>query len=195
MEQPHKIINPCGSFKLIQSIWIFHSDKSKAYLDYLRTCAQKCLLVQRSSILKDGWKKTNRNLERHYDASHSGFLHAKNTYIASYSSSGASHIIIRAYISKIADSTISAGVSKNSYSKARCVCNASIIFMELPSNLRNIHVFNASFDITITFPFYLKYSQTVLQDLSKERTFSKNFRLFYLSVSVRFTKTNIRSYN
>ena len=84
------------------------------------------------------------------------------------SSSAVVHIIIRAYISKIADPTISAGVSKNSYSKARCVCNASIIFMELPSNLRNIHVFNASFDITITFPFYLKYSQTVLQDLSVE---------------------------
>ena len=111
------------------------------------------------------------------------------------SSSAVVHIIIRAYISKIADPTISAGVSKNSYSKARCVCNASIIFMELPSNLRNIHVFNASFDITITFPFYLKYSQTVLQDLSKERTFSKIFRFFYLFVSVRFTKTNIRSYN
>ena len=94
------------------------------------------------------------------------------------SSSAVVHIIIRAYISKIADPTISAGVSKNSYSKARCVCNASIIFMELPSNLRNIHVFNASFDITITFPFYLKYSQTVLQDLSEERTFSKNFRIF-----------------
>ena len=59
------------------------------------------------------------------------------------------------YISKIADSTISAGVSKNSYSKARCVCNASIIFMEPPFNLRNIHDSNASFDITITFPFYL----------------------------------------
>ena len=99
------------------------------------------------------------------------------------------------YISKIADSTIFAGVSKNSYSKARCVCNASIIFMELPSNLRNIHVFNASFDITITFPFYLKYSQTVLQDLSKERTFSKISRFYYRFVSVRFTKTNIRSYN
>ena len=85
------------------------------------------------------------------------------------------------YISKIADSTISAGVSKNSYSKARCVCNASIIFMEPPSNLRNIHDSNASFDITITFPFYLKYSQTVLQDLSKERTFSKNSDFFTYS--------------
>ena len=82
------------------------------------------------------------------------------------------------YISKIADSTISAGVSKNSYSKARCVCNASIIFVLLLSNLRTIHDSNASFDITITFPFYLKYSQTVLQDLSEERTFSKNFRIF-----------------
>ena len=95
-----------------------------------------------------------------------------------YSLSGTSHSIIREYISKIADSTISAGVSKNSYSKAKCVCNASIIFMEPPSNLRNIHDSNASFDITITFPFYLKYSQTVLQDLSEERTFSKNFRIF-----------------
>ena len=85
------------------------------------------------------------------------------------------------YISKIADSTISAGVSKNSYSKARCVCNASIIFMEPPSNLRNIHDSNTSFDITITFPFYLKYSQTVLQDLSKERTFSKNSDFFTYS--------------
>ena len=99
------------------------------------------------------------------------------------------------YISKIADSTISAGVSKNSYSKARCVCNASIIFMEPTSNLRNIHDSNASFDITITFPFYLKYSQKVLQDLSKERTFSKISRFYYRFVSVRFTKTNIRSYN
>ena len=84
---------------------------------------------------------------------------------------------------------------KNSYSKARCVCNASIIFVLLLSNLRNIHDSNASFDITLTFPFYLKYSQSVLQDLSEDRTFSKNFRLFYLSVSVRFTKTNVRSYN
>ena len=99
------------------------------------------------------------------------------------------------YISKIADSTISAGVSKNLYSKAKCVCNASIIFMEPPSNLRNIHDSNASLDITITFPFYLKYSQTVLQDLSKERTFSKISRFYYRFVSVRFTKTNIRSYN
>lgn len=80
-------------------------------------------------------KKTNRNETRHSDVLHSGFLHAKNTYIAPYSSSGASRIIIRAYISKIADSTISAGVSKNSYSKAKCVCNASIIFMESPSNI------------------------------------------------------------
>ena len=112
-----------------------------------------------------------------------------------YLSSRVPHITIRVYISKIADSTISAGVSKNSCSIARCVCNASIIFVLLPSNLRNILDSNASFDITITFPFYLKYSQTVLQDLSKERTFSKNFRLFYLSVSVRFTKTNVRSYN
>ena len=111
------------------------------------------------------------------------------------SSSAIVHIIIREYISKIADSTISAGVSKNSYSKAKCVCNASIIFMEPPSNLRNIHDSNASFDITITFPFYLKYSQTVLQDLSKERTFSKISRFYYRFVSVRFTKTNIRSYN
>ena len=95
------------------------------------------------------------------------------------SSSAVVQIIIREYISKIADSTISAGGSKNSYSKARCVCNASIIFMELPSNLRNIHVFNASFDITITFPFYLKYSQTVLQDLSGYRKFSTNFQTFY----------------
>ena len=117
------------------------------------------------------------------------------SYSPFYSSSAVEHIIIRAYISKIADSTISAGVSKNSYSIARCVCNASIIFMEPPSNLRNIHDSNTSFDITITFPFYLKYSQTVLQDLSKERNFSKIFRFFYLFVSVRFKKTNIRSYN
>ena len=99
------------------------------------------------------------------------------------------------YISKIADSTISAGVSNILYSKAKCICSALTIFMEPPSNLRNIHDSNASLDITITFPFYLKYSQTVLQDLSKERTFSKISRFYYRFVSVRFTKTNIRSYN
>ncbi len=139
--------------------------------------------------------KIKRNEERCSDASHSVFLCFTIAYPTLYSSSRISQLTIRAYISKIADSTISAGVSKNSYSKAKCVCNASIIFMEPPSNLRNIHDSNASFDITITFPFYLKYSQTVLQDLSKERNFSKNFRIFHLSVSVRFTKTNIRSYN
>ena len=85
-----------------------------------------------------------------------------------------SHISIRVYISKIADSTRSAGISNI----AKCICNASIIFMEPPSNLRNIHDSNASLDITITYPFYLKYSQTVLQGLSQERTFSKNFRIF-----------------
>ena len=73
------------------------------------------------------------------------------------------------YISKIADSTISAGVSKNSYSKARCICNASIIFVVLPSNLRNILDSSASFDIPITFPFYLKYPQNLPEDLFMRR--------------------------
>ena len=73
------------------------------------------------------------------------------------------------YISKIADSTISAGVSKNSYSKARCVCNASIIFVVLPSNLRNILDSSASFDIPITFPFYLKYPQNLPEFLFMNR--------------------------
>ena len=73
------------------------------------------------------------------------------------------------YISKIADSTISAGVSKNLYSKAKCVCNASIIFREPPSNLRNILDSSASFDIPITFPFYLKYPQNLPEDLFMRR--------------------------
>ena len=73
------------------------------------------------------------------------------------------------YISKIADSTISAGVSKNLYSKAKCVCNASIIFVVLPSNLRNILDSSASFDIPITFPFYLKYPQNLPEDLFVNR--------------------------
>ena len=99
------------------------------------------------------------------------------------------------YISKIADSTISAGVSKNSYSKARCVCNASIIFMEPPSNLRNIHDSNASLDITITFPFYLKYPQNLPEFLFMNRKVYRYSLLFLISTHVRFTKTNIRSYN
>ena len=73
------------------------------------------------------------------------------------------------YISKIADSIISAGVSKNSYSKAKCVCNASIIFVVLPSNLRNILDSSASVDIPITFPFYLKYPQNLPEDLFMRR--------------------------
>ena len=85
------------------------------------------------------------------------------------SSSAVVHIIIRAYISKIADSTISAGVSKNSYSKARCICNASVIFVVLPSNLRNILDSSASVDIPITFPFYLKYPQNLPEDLFMRR--------------------------
>ena len=99
------------------------------------------------------------------------------------------------YISKIADSTISAGVSKNLYSKAKCVCNASIIFMEPPSNLRNIHDSNASLDITITFPFYLKYPQNLPEFLFMNRKVYRYSLLFLISTHVRFTKTNIRSYN
>ena len=99
------------------------------------------------------------------------------------------------YISKIADSTISAGVSNILYSKAKCICSALTIIAGSSANLMNILVFSESFGITLTFPFYLKYTRIILQGLSEERTFSKNFRLFYLSVSVRFTKTNIRSYN
>ena len=111
------------------------------------------------------------------------------------SSSAIVHIIIREYISKIADSTISVGVSKNLYSKAKCVCNASIIFMEPPSNLRNIHDSNASLDITITFPFYLKYPQNLPEFLFMNRKVYRYSLLFLISTHVRFTKTNIRSHN
>ena len=99
------------------------------------------------------------------------------------------------YISKIADSTISAGVSKNSYSKARCICNASVIFVVLPSNLRNILDSSASFDIPITLPFYLKYPQNLPEFLFMNRKVYRYSLLFLISTHVRFTKTNKSSYN
>ena len=74
-----------------------------------------------------------------------------------------SHVSIRVYISKIAVSTIPAGVSNILYSKAKCICNTLTIIDGPVSNVMNILVFSASFGIT-----YVKIETKKIPLLGKE---------------------------
>lgn len=68
------------------------------------------------------------------------------------------------YIKKV-DSRILASDRKFFYSKTKCIYSALTIIVGSSANLMNILDFNAQFDITLTFPFYLTYTQIVLQVL------------------------------